>query len=74
MERLPRLLNVSLSDSWMFLKGCAAVLPILAISLYRPVEVMLPGILQGKDDKDSVCHAQRRGCAGKAPVHSKRAG
>jgi hypothetical protein len=33
IERLPRLLKVSLSDSWMFLKGCAAVLPILAISL-----------------------------------------
>lgn len=46
MERLPRLVNVSFNDSWMFLNGWAAVLPILAISLYSPVEVMLPGILQ----------------------------
>jgi hypothetical protein len=33
MERFPRLLKVSLRDSWMFLKGWAAVLPIFAISL-----------------------------------------
>jgi hypothetical protein len=59
VDKLPRVANVSFRDTCTFLKGCAAALPNLAISLYKPLLVSGGSLHPHKHRETKAAHSKR---------------